>query len=85
MLIKEALEQAQYFSSLAQLVPCTCGQCFDPDNNDTGIIQTYECKQCDRVVPWCYGCDDEYFELCDACAVRLAHKEGAWDNSEVTV
>jgi hypothetical protein len=83
MLTKEALEQARYFNSLTASVPCTCGQCFNPGKNDTGEIQAYECDQCHRFVPWCFGCADEYFELCDDCAVRLADKEGTWNELEV--
>jgi len=29
------------------------------------------CQGCDLVVGWCRGCNDELFELCDDCAVKV--------------
>ena len=42
-------------------VKCHCGECSEEE--------TFECEQCKRIVPWCMGADDDYFELCDECAI----------------
>lgn len=49
-------------------VKCFCGEC-ESENN------YYECKSCNRVVPWCFGASDKYWEYCDDCAVKLFEKE----------
>lgn len=38
---------------------------FRPGGHDCG--GTFVCPGCGRTVGWCYGCDDELFELCDDC------------------
>lgn len=43
-------------------VPCHCGECTEEN--------TFECEECHRIVPWCFGADDNYFELCDSCAIK---------------
>jgi hypothetical protein len=29
--------------------------------------QTFQCEKCKRYVPYCWGCHDEYFNLCNEC------------------
>jgi hypothetical protein len=68
----EILTAQQYFRNLPQKVACTCGECFDPEAEK--YPQTFTCEMCNRDVPWCFGQDDDYFECCDDCAVRLLQR-----------
>jgi len=42
-------------------VACQCGECVEEQN-------FYQCGECRRIVPACYGSDDEYYDFCDYCA-----------------
>ena len=49
------------------LVPLGC-QCRDLDHDfRCAPGQTYRCADCKRLVAYCFGADDEYFDLCDDC------------------
>lgn len=41
-------------------VKCFCGECKSENNY-------YECRGCSRIVPWCFGASDEWWEYCDDC------------------
>ncbi len=43
-------------------VPCHCGECTEEN--------VFECEECHRIVPWCFGAADNYPDLCDSCAIR---------------
>ncbi len=60
-------------------VLCFCGECA-PE-------QTFRCEECMRQVPWCFGADDEFFELCDDCAVKrmAANEAGDWTSGPLAV
>ena len=49
-------------------VKCTCGEC-EPEN------QYYQCEGCKRIVPWCFGAADKYFDYCDDCAAELSEQD----------
>jgi len=49
-------------------VKCTCGEC-EQEN------QYYECEGCKRIVPWCFGAADKYFDYCDDCAAKLSAQD----------
>lgn len=36
----------------------------------------YTCAGCKRRVPWCYGADDDYPELCDDCWLQARAADG---------
>lgn len=63
--LKSILTQNGYFNTLA-IASCTCSNCDLEENYPSW----YTCPVCDRSVPYCNGQDDEYFELCDECAVK---------------
>jgi hypothetical protein len=58
-------------------VPCTCGEC-DPEN------QSYQCATCKRIVPWCFGMADKYFDDCDDCAVEKMRADGTLKKEQTT-
>ena len=37
--------------------------------------KVYECSGCQRLVPWCFGGSDIYYDYCDDCANLLEQKE----------
>lgn len=43
---------------------CTCGECEIED-------QYYQCDGCKRIVPWCFGAADKYFDYCDDCVSEI--------------
>lgn len=47
-------------SRFTEPVKCFCGECEEQNNY-------YECKGCSRIVPWCFGYSDEWWEYCDDC------------------
>lgn len=53
---------------------CFCGFC-PADQNDENEHRYYQCKGCLRIVPYCFGSGDRWFEYCDNCAVYLERKE----------
>jgi hypothetical protein len=66
MTIPELIEKykdSAYITNLPEFVQWQCSS----DCHKTG--QVYKCKLCQREVPFCFGCDDEFTELCDDCAV----------------
>ncbi len=75
--INHGLEHVESIDStpIAELdVPCFCNQC-EPDD-------WYQCAECHRIVPNCFGADDDYYELCDDCAVeQMNAKEAILDLS----
>ena len=54
--------------SVQSEVKCTCGEC-ESEN------QYYQCKGCKRIVPWCFGAADKYFDYCDDCAAKLSAQD----------
>jgi len=76
--MRSLLEKTGYFSSLKP-VACACGECgdrpadaaeldtYDYENGDHP--NWYDCEFCGRVVPYCFGQDDDLFEFCDECAM----------------
>ena len=46
---------------------CFCGFC-DSGNNDEEEDKYYECAECERIVPYCFGAGDRWFDYCDDCA-----------------
>jgi hypothetical protein len=46
-------------------VECFCNTCAEEDNY-------YECEGCKRIVPYCFGASDRYYEYCDDCALYLS-------------
>jgi hypothetical protein len=73
--IRVILEAQGYFTNLPETVKCQCGECFTMPED----ILTYECELCKRTVPYCFGCDDDLFEYCDACAVATWKVTGQWE------
>ena len=59
---------------LNPVIPCWCGEC-----NGTAYEEPkwFTCERCGREAPYCYGASDEYYGLCDFCAVvqRIADNE----------
>jgi hypothetical protein len=60
---KEDLGIKGYFNSLTSTVFCVCGNCSDEGNY-------YDCGICGREIPYCNGCDDEFFDFCNECAAQ---------------
>ena len=56
------------FHPVQSEVKCTCGEC-ESEN------QYYQCKGCKRIVPWCFGAADKYFDYCDDCAAELSEQD----------
>ena len=50
---------------------CWCGQCKAETNWENEDLY-YKCAGCDRIVPYCFGQADKYFDYCDDCAVYLS-------------
>jgi hypothetical protein len=53
---------------------CFCGECFVPFVEF--FPRVFECPQCDRSIPWCRGCGDDYPDLCDECWSNVTQAEG---------
>jgi hypothetical protein len=78
--VRSHLEETGYFSSLTP-IKCACGNCGAPpteaelESEDSVAIaageyyQWWECAFCGRIVPFCFGQEDELFEFCDECAM----------------
>lgn len=60
------LNSAQSLTNLLRLKPvgCFCKEC-EPDD-------VYRCAGCKRLVPYCYGAADKYYDYCDQCAANLS-------------
>lgn len=58
-IVKDKFQKFQFDRKIE--VPCQCQECWEEDNH-------YQCDKCLRVVPFCFGADDGFFELCDDCA-----------------
>lgn len=37
--------------------------------------EIFQCPVCKRLRAYCWGCDDDYFELCDECTVDKYREE----------
>lgn len=61
------LNSAQSLADRLNLRPigCFCGEC------EPGL--TYQCAGCSRIVPYCYGADDELYDYCDHCAANISN------------
>ena len=53
---------------------CFCGFC-DSQNNHEQEDKYYECAGCERIVPYCFGAGDRWFDYCDDCAYYLKNNE----------
>jgi hypothetical protein len=72
--------QGKYFYALTAEVPCSCGECGLSVDDDGDADRYYECDECRRDVPYCFGADDDYYELCNDCAVeKMNAKEAILD------
>ena len=49
---------------------CWCSQCKAETNWENEDLY-YKCIGCDRIVPYCFGQADQYFDYCDDCADYL--------------
>lgn len=53
-------------TSPAPEVPCTCEGAICGEE-----LQSYQCEVCLRVVPWCFGGNDDFPDSCDDCAAAF--------------
>ena len=51
---------------------CICGYC-SKELDEEGYASYYQCAGCERIVPYCFGQADRWFDYCDDCAVFLEH------------
>lgn len=57
---------------------CICAHC-SKELDEERYASYYQCAGCDRVVPYCFGQADRWFDYCDDCAVYLQTNDtGAW-------
>ncbi len=50
---------------------CQCGQCEDDEY--------FECSHCGYKMPYCFGADDNRYDLCDFCYAELGIEDTRYD------
>jgi hypothetical protein len=59
-----------------------CSNCVPRERGSCHYVDKYfHCPGCDRCVPWCFGCADDLFELCDDCS----HHVTTWRKKAETI
>lgn len=60
--------------TLSDRLPCSGNHPGYSQERGCAPHEYFQCDRCLRIVPYCFGCDDDLFDVCDDCWAE-AHSE----------